>query len=518
MSLNRIPGFTGFQYARVSSMNGKAIGKLTDRNHLQSMQSTDPMDYDKKIISLYTQSSLYANDFLNMISGNTPFGVEGNTDTWKWDVEVPYRFPKIIEVPDATWEADKPGVDGKELTLVFDTDEFSKNVVISLGSKMHGPRLYVIKDPQPWGRGFLYTFTLITENPNVDFVNKKFLQVGVEAEFADVIIGEFDQELAGLPRMGDKIEMFETLGSAYGFEHTITKWADQRTLKDSKGRALDLLVYGPKAGRNSLPIKENHIRWEPFVEYEMRRAMMENKVRRMIWSKPGSVKTNGSKQEIKKVSAGVYHRMKNNGNFVPVSKGEFGPNLIRTIFGDLFYRRVDVKDREVLLFTNEAGFDLFQQSIKEDALNSGLTLNAGSSDKFIQGSGQQLVYNWAFDSMVTRETGKVRLVHLKELDLPQTNIEFAQNKKSAPVFMVFDVSNGRDGNFSSNVREVRRKEAPSMTWGYIDGRAHHLGFAKSQGMSSASMFPGYKLWMEDRADVFIEDTSRTVLIEVGAQI
>jgi hypothetical protein len=27
------------------------------------------------------------------------------------------------------------------------------------------------------------------------------------------------------------------------------------------------------------------------------------------------------------------------------------------------------------------------------------------------------------------------------------------------------------------------KGAPSMTWGYIDGTRHHLGFAKSQGMS-----------------------------------
>ena len=26
------------------------------------------------------------------------------------------------------------------------------------------------------------------------------------------------------------------------------------------------------------------------------------------------------------------------------------------------------------------------------------------------------------------------------------------------------------------------KGAPSMTWGYIDGTRHHLGFAKSQGM------------------------------------
>lgn len=498
-------------------MNGKAIGKLTDSNHLSSIQSTDPMDYDKKIISLYTQSTLYANDFMNMISGNTPFWVEGNDDSWKWDIEVPYRFPKIIEVPDATWEADKPGIDGKEFSLVLDTNEFSKNVVISLGSKMHGPRLFIVRDPQPWGRGFLFTFTLITENPLVDFVDKKYLQVGVEAEFADVVIGEFDQELAGLPGFGDKIQMFETLGSAYGFEHTITKWADQRTLKDSKGRPLDILVYG-KRGLGQTPNVENHIRWEPFVEFQMRRAMMENKVRRMLWSKPGTVKTNGSKQEIKKVSAGVYHRMKYNGNYVPLNKGEFGPNMIRVIFGDLYYRRVDVKDRHVKLFTNEAGFDLFQQSIKDDALASGLTLDAGSSDKFIQGSGQHLVYNWAFDSMVTRETGKVELFHLKELDLPSNNLEYGQNKKSPPVFMVFDVSNGKDGSFSSNIREVRRKEAPSMTWGYIDGRAHHLGFAKSQGMSSSSMFPGYKIWMEDRVDVFAEDLSKTVLIEVGPQI
>lgn len=497
-------------------MNGKAIGKLTDSNHLASMQSTDPADYDKKIISLYTQSSLYANDFLNMIQGNNPYWVEGNTDTWKWDIEVPYRFPKVIEVPDATWEADKPGIDGKEFSLVLDTNEFSKNVVVAVASKMHGPRFFVVRDPQPIGRGYLYTFTLITENPQVDFVSKQFLQVGIELEFADVVIGEFDQELAGLPRMGEKLSMFETMGSAYGFEHTITKWADQRTLKDSKGRALDLLVYSP-AGRNQLPVTQQNVRWEPFIEFQMRRAMMENKTRRMLWSKPGSVKTNGSKQEVKRVSAGVYHRMKNNGNYVPLNKGEFGPNLIRVIFGDLYYRRVDVKDRHVKLFTNEAGFDLFQQSIKEDALASGLTLNAGSSDKFIQGSGQNLVYNWAFDSMVTRETGKVELIHLKELDLPSSNIEFGQNKKSAPIFMVFDVSNGKDGSISSNIREVRRKEAPSMTWGYIDGRAHHLGFAKSQGMSSSSMFPGYKIWMEDRADVFIEDLSRTVLIEVGAQ-
>jgi hypothetical protein len=346
----------------------------------------------------------------------------------------------------------------------------------------------------------------------VDYVSSNFLAVGTELELVDGSIGEFDQDLLGLPRLGEKITMYESLGSAYGYEHTVTKWADERTLKDASGKALDILVYAPQR-RNQLPLTRNDVKWEPFIEFWMRKSMLELKVKKMIWAKPGTVKSGGSKQEVKRVSAGVYHRMRNNGNLVQYNRGEFSANLIRSVFGDLYYRRVDVKDRHVKLYTNEAGFDVFQQALKSDALNSGLTLVADSGNRFIQGEGQNLTYNWAFDSMVSRETGKVELMHLKELDLPQSNLEFGQNKKSTPVFMVFDVSPMSDGSMVNNMREVRMEGAPSMTWGYIDGRAHHLGFAKSQGMSSANKFPGYQIWMEDRCDIFIEDLSRTVLIE-----
>jgi len=68
MAIQTIPGLTGFTYARVASMDKRAVGKLTDANHLESFHSTEPADYDKKIISLYTQSSLYSNDFLDMIN------------------------------------------------------------------------------------------------------------------------------------------------------------------------------------------------------------------------------------------------------------------------------------------------------------------------------------------------------------------------------------------------------------------------------------------------------------------
>lgn len=106
--------------------------------------------------------------------------------------------------------------------------------------------------------------------------------------------------------------------------------------------------------------------------------------------------------------------------------------------------------------------------------------------------------DYAFDSFVTRESGLVSLIHLTELDLPQTNVEFGQNKKSTPVFFVFDVSPGTDGGMMNNIREVRRKDRPNMLWSYIDGRRHHLGAFASQGHSAANKNDSYTITMDDR--------------------
>lgn len=509
MALQTIPGFTGFSYARISSMDKRAIGKLTDTNHLESLHTTDPADYDKKIISIYTQSSLYSNDFLTMIDQSKPFYINTNSDAWKWDVEVPYKFPKTIEIPTTTADMSTPGIDGQEFSFVLDSAEFYQNMVIT-PHKMYGQQFAITKDPVPYNRGFLYTATLVSANPKTEYVDKTFLQPGIEYNLVNQSIGEFDEDLPGLPRMAEKITMYESLGSAVGYRHTITGWADDRILRNSNGMPLDLMVY-INGKRNEKPITKHDIRWEPFVEFWMRKAMLDMKVQKIIWSKPGIVKTRGAKQEVKKVSAGVYHRMRNNGNLVQYNRGEFSTNIFRAVFGDLFYRRVDVKDRRVKIYTNEAGFDVFDQALKDDALNSGLTIIADT--RFIQGAEQKLTLNYAFSSMVTRETGRIELVHLKELDLPQSNLEFGQNKKSTPLFLVFDVSPEGDGSLRNNIREVRMEGRPAMTWGYIDGRRSHLGAMRSQGHSAANMFDGYTIFMDDRYDVFIEDLSRCVVIE-----
>lgn len=495
-------------------MDGRAVGKFTDKNHLSAFHDHAPAKYDKEVISLYTQSSLYSNDFLNMINQSTPYYIDGGSETWMWNVDSPFRFPKIVAVPDSTYSQPFPGRDEKVIELIIDTDEFALNSIIAIGDRRFGPQLVAVSDPSDAGGGsFLQRFTLVSSNPLTDSIDKyRYLQPGKELQLINGTVGEFDQNLLGLSKPGDKLKLFESLGSGYGYEHTITAWADSVRLVDEKGRPKDLLWFVDQR-RNELPVTKNSIRWEPVVEFEMRKQMLELKVRRMIWSKPGSAKTRGSKQEVKKISAGIYHRMKTNGHYIPYNRGEFSPNLLRWVFGDLFYRRVSVGQRRVKMYTNEAGFDTFQQAVKQDAMNSGIVFTVDQGNKFVQGEGQHLVYNWAFDSFITRETGKVELVHLTELDLPQLSDEYGQNKKSPPVFMVFDISPNGDGSLRENVREVRLKSEPNMTWGYIDGRRHHLGHFASHGHSAANMFNGYKIFMDDRSDVFIEDLSRMVLIE-----
>lgn len=511
MALQTIPGHTGYAATRVSSFDKKAIGKFTDANHLESLHSTEPADYDKKIISLYTQTQLYANDFQQMLDKSTPFYIDSNTDQFKWKLHVPYEFPRVIEIPEETDLLDKPGIDQQEFSLVFDKNEWVLNDVITSQKMELATPLTVVKDPVPYNSGWLYTFTILSENPKIDFIHKRFFGVGTEFEFLHNLVGEFTTDLSGLPTMGSEIQLYDGLGAGYGVEHTITDWADAKMLRDGNGKPLDLMVYG-KIQRGALPEHTTgDIRWEPFVEYQMRKKMYDMRTSYQIWGRPGTAKDRNGRQEIKKSNGGIYHRMLNNGNTVYYNRGEFNIQLLRDVFGDLFYRRVDIKDRKVKIYTNEAGFEIFKKANKEDLLNSGLTVIA--DNRFIQGSGQNMTVSYAFDSVITAETGRIDLVHLRQLDLPNTNLEQGQNKKSTPLFMVFDVSPSGDGSLQNNIRQVRMKSRPSMTWGYVDGAIHHLGFAKSQGMSSASKDPWYTIWMRDRSDIFIEDLSRCVIIK-----
>lgn len=510
MALPKLPGQVGYKAFRVSSMDERAIGKLTSANHLSSLHNEAPAKYDKGVISIYTQTALKSRDFSQMIDKATPFFVRGNSDSWQWDVGVPYEFPVITAIPASTLALQKPGIDNQEFELVLSRKEYFITDHIT-PSRRYGPEWEVVADPTVHPAGYLYRLKLIKTSPT-DFVAAKWLKVGIEVMGTSNLIGEFNQKLSGLKSPGKKITLMETMSGGFGKEHTITSWADARTMRDGNGNPLDIIVYAKRARNAEGQERTLDARWEPEVERLMREEMMDIRDYNRIWSKPGFVRDDET-NELKKNPEGLYWKIRNNGNLVQYNRGQFSIALLRSVFGDLFYRRVDMAQREVTLYSNEAGIEVFRNANKEDMLAQGFTLNVGDGDKFIQGSGQKMIVNWAFDSVVTMETGKITIIHLSELDEPQTNVEYGQNKKSTPLFICMNVTPGSNGVPTDLIREVRVEGQPNMTWGYVDGRRSHLGFAASQGMQSANTFPGYKIWMEDRADIFVEDLSRMVLIE-----
>lgn len=514
MALTKVPGQVGYKAYKFSSMDGRAKGKLTDANHMHALTDQGgPTNYDRGIIDIYTQTSQVADDFTQMINKSTPFEIVGND--FQWEIRAPYEFVQCIEIPDATLNNPTPGIDGTTFEIAFDRAYFQKNDIITADMD-YGDKLFVTEDPTPYNKGYLYTVKLVGVYVNKNSsANLRWLAPGVQYDKVDNSIGEFDQDLSGLDNEPSTIKMFDSVSAGYGVEHTITGWADDLTpmdtSRDSYGNVQDLMLY-EKYERNAQGAwVYAGTRWEPIIERKMKLEMLKMRKNRTLWGGGGEINTQGQKHQPKKVTEGIVSKMRNNGNYFQYQRGDFNFNFLREIFGDLFYRRVDMANRRVKLYTNEAGMRIFRNAAKEDLMNSGITIIG--DERFIQGTGQNMTVNYGFDSIVTMETGRIEVSHLKELDLPQLNSQFGQNKMSTPKFMVFDVSNS-EGGLINNIREVRQKNRPNnMTWGYIDGRRHHLGAFASQGHTASSKVDGYTIFMEDKSDIFIEDLSRTVLIE-----
>jgi hypothetical protein len=513
-----------------SSMYRNAIGKFTDSNHLYSLYMDAPERYDRDIIELFNQTKLYSNDFLNLISAAEPFYLTTHSDSFTYKIRKGVEYPKIIE--NLASAITKPGVQGTMFSLVFDRKVFVHGDRITAHRIDQGVQLVVAMDPVPYGKGHKYTFT-VTGGDTDSFVPARYLQPGVEYFKIDNIIGEFDTKLSGLGLTDGELEVMHTLGESFGVEHTVTEWAEMRQLvdangkkfsinlnKDREGNAKDITFIGKTtAGRTG---KEQlvDLRWAKTIDLMLKKEMLDMKVNKLIWGRSGVV-PGQTGQSNTLVGAGLYEQMEQ-GNVVYYNRGEFGVNLLRTVFGDMFYRRKSFSERKVMIYTNEAGMDLINNTLQKELFNTGFRIDPSTAG-MLHGISQNkpsmnLGLGYAFDHFITTETGEVSFKHMPALDDPMGNMEYGPGKKSAPMFMVFDVSTEGDATAPQRIREIRHKGAPSMTWGYEQGTVSPFGFGSMQGMQSAHRNPWYTMWMKDRVGIFLEDPSRTVIIKEQPQV
>ena len=226
-----------------SSMDEKSIGSFTDSNQLYNLYLENPAKYDKEMIEIYSQVApdgrTLNTAFLEMINKATPYYINTASDQFTYKIRKPFENPKIIQ--NLASGIAKPGLDGQPFSIVLDKNAYQKGHMLSTDYR-NQEQVWKVEKVEPYGIGFKYTLTIVSENPGVDFAAQHFLIEGSEVCRTGSVSGEFTRDLPGLGGTAVEIEMIETLGAAYGNEHKITKWADSRVMKQADGKPMDITV------------------------------------------------------------------------------------------------------------------------------------------------------------------------------------------------------------------------------------------------------------------------------------
>jgi hypothetical protein len=480
------------------SKNG--LGKLTDKNFVETMLRTKPDQYDKMMIRLFTDTKLYSNDLIDLVmKSGKPFMVNDPNGVFTYKIKKRAELPKVIV--NLASSIAKPGIDGQEFEIVFDKNVFVVNDIITAHRYEQETQIQVVAEGEKYQNGFKYRARAIGASSS-DFVNQRFLQVGTEYFKIGNILGEYTTSFSSLGVFDGNLEVMADVLQQYGVEHTITDWADATKLgmqTDATGNPLDITYYSV-TDVNAIGEKTKIVGWEPTVSRLLRMEMMRMKANTLMWGRQGNAKD--EKGRPTRAKQGLWQQL-HLGNVIYYDRGQFSLNLIRAAVGDLFYNRVLIKDRSVKIYTNRSGMELAATAIRKDFNGQNFMVDAG---KFMDGKDRlKQGYAFQFDHFMTTETGPVEFVELEQLNEHSTFLELGPNKKTPPIFIILDIS----GQDDAGIREVKLSTRPNMYYQYIPGS---VGFGAQQTVV-ASKDPYSTYMMKDFCGIFLEDPTKSVIIK-----
>jgi hypothetical protein len=480
------------------SKNG--LGKLTDKNFVETMLRTKPDQYDKMMIRLFTDTKLYSNDLIDLVmKSGKPFMVNDPNGVFTYKIKKRAELPKVIV--NLASSIAKPGIDGQEFEIVFDKNVFVVNDIITAHRYEQETQVQIVSEGEKYQNGFKFRARAIGASSS-DFVNQRFLQVGTEYFKVGNILGEYTTSFSSLGLFDGNLEVMADVLQQYGVEHTITDWADATKLgmqTDASGNPLDITYYSV-TDPMAMGEKTKIVGWEPTVSRLLRMEMMRMKANTLMWGRQGNAKD--EKGRPTRAKQGLWQQL-HLGNVIYYDRGQFSLNLIRAAVGDLFYNRVLIKDRNVKIYTNRSGMELAATAIRKDFNGQNFMVDAG---KFMDGKDRlKQGYAFQFDHFMTTETGPVEFVELEQLNEHATFLELGPNKKTPPIFIILDIS----GQDDAGIREVKLATRPNMYYQYIPGS---VGFGSQQTVV-ASKDPYSTYMMKDFAGIFLEDPTKTVIIK-----
>ena len=464
---------------------------MDDTNHLrQFLSDIKPQQMDNHINSLFIHRQDMTTPFLTDLEKKATstklLTQESDSWTWKFKKQMePAQVTENLESGNAT-----PGINRQTFKIKLDRDWFTYGDVIT-ADRFNGKAVRVVPDGiYPEGGGYVYVVQLMSDS-STDYYPAAYLEEGTQYEYLYSIYGEMNDQGTKVVHAGD-MEMQNSLAGELRTEAAITDWAD----------ALTMTVSSLILDDRGKPVEVKDARWFKRAEMAAWAKHRRQKENYLVFGKAATNLTGTAGYDVKS-SMGLWD-MLHLGNIQYYNSLTL--QRLNESIGEMYYNRVPMNQRNVTLYTGEAGFILFSKAVelKVNGLGGLIPL-----DKFISGSGMNMGFGYQFKSYEMPNGGIITLKHMKLLDSHATKHERGAGKysKMSSVFIGLDMSH----DATENVQIVKRATRADDYWGYVQGTCGPYGPLK--GGLGAHKRGAYEMWIQSRIGLHIQDITKTFMLK-----
>jgi hypothetical protein len=508
-----------------------------DSYHLVNMlKNAEPMDLGPVDIWAMAQKVEMPLYQLSSFGGKNIIMVDNARGEYKWQTPISQELPYIIE--DIEPSNVNKGIDGTTFKIKINRREFGHGDIITY-DKYNGCEMYItVDDILPIGDGFIYTVQLVN-NDNYKFLDNKYLANGTKIFRKGSARGEYGERFSDVMTRAGFREFYNFVGGAEAHVHY------------SVSSRADLMIKGGLNADGTVPVTEI---WRNFDKQmdpsitkieDMVSVMGKDYVKKavangtltrtfmttmesahltkvatdietyLMWGHGGRIKQDGP--DDMRLSVGLWKQLDNSFKRV-YNKSNFTLELFRGELYNFYAGRIEFQGpdpkRQLIVQTGMGGMRMVNQAIKQEAVNSGLVLQAAENAGIGAITGKNamdLNFGFSFTSYVIPFLANVKFVLNPAFDNLHTNdIEnpiIDGNPLSSYSFVIFDITD--TGN--DNIFMLKLSWDNQLKWWYQNGTMDYMG--RSQGFQSSGNFNGYRVMMtQTMPAIWVKDPTKVLKI------
>ena len=507
-----------------------------DSYHLVNMlKNAEPMDMgpvDIWAMSQKVEMPLYQ---MSSFDGKNVINVDNAKGEYKWQLPIAQDLPYIIE--DIEPSNVQKGIDGQSFKIKINKREFGHGDIITY-DKYNGAEMYItVEDILPASDGFIYTVTLVN-NDSYKFLDNKYLACQTKIFRKGSARGEYGERFSDIQTKAGFREFYNYVGGAEAHVHY------------SVSSRADLMLKGGMNANGTVPVTEIWRNFDKTTDPSitsledmankmgkdwMKRSMSNGNLSRtflttmesahltkiamdietyLMWGHGGRVRQDGPDDV--RLSVGLWKQLDSAYKRV-YNKNGFNLDLFRNEIYNFYNGKVEFKGpdpkRQLIVQTGMGGMRLVNESIKKEAQNSGLVIQAAANDGIgaITGQGMDLNFGFAFTSYVIPFLANVKFVLNPAFDNIHTNDIENPIIDGFPLssynFIIFDITD----NTNDNIFLLKLGWDNQLKWWYQNGTMDYMG--KTQGFVSSGQFNGYRVMMtQTMPAIWVKDPTKVLKI------